>query len=190
MRRTVAMSAAFVVAFLSGPRLAWADGCSPTDLSSFSRLSQVVSHARANARGQLLAAWLLRSRSPEQCQFVFRIDVLMQDGSIHSMNFDARTLEPVDIRDGSDWIDVDSSGTGADRGADRQTRLSDSDRNTEDRDAVSRNDDSDDDDRGGGGNSGPGSGDDSGEHDSSGRGGGDDRDGSDSSGSGSGSDDD
>jgi len=111
--KSVLRSAAFAAAVLLwSPASATEVSCTTANLSSFSRLGQVVEDARATTPGKLLAAWLLRSRDADTCRFVFRIDLLLLDGRIQSMNFDAETLEPVDIDDDRDWVDAGNLGVG------------------------------------------------------------------------------
>jgi hypothetical protein len=80
--------------------------CKASNLSSFSRLGKVVDDVRARTPGKLLATWLLRTKDPNSCTFVFRIDLLLPDGRIRSISFDAETLKPVEIRDEHNWIDA------------------------------------------------------------------------------------
>ncbi len=195
MYKPVVRSAAFAAAVLLWPSVsATAGPCTTSNLSSFSRLGQVVEDARADTPGKLLAAWLLRSRDAGTCKFVFRIDLLLLDGRILSMNFDAETLEPVEIADDRGWVDAGITGVGG------ETTGSSGSGSGSTAAAPDDDDDDDDDDESesadnsgkgstnsgsGSSSSGSGSGD-----DSSGSGsGGDDSGGGDSSGSGSGGDD-
>jgi len=191
----VARVAACAAVLLAGSALAAHAGpCGAANVSSFSRLAQAVEEARAGTRGTLLATWLIRPRDAANCRLVFRVDLLMQDGRVQSMNFDAETLDRVEINDDHDWVEAGGAGAGGESAAagGGGARGGDDDKDKDD-------DGKDDDDRDDSGNSGPGSsssgsgsGDDGG-HDSSGsggnsgRGGGDDSGGSDGSGSGGGS---
>ncbi|MDH3666467.1 MAG: hypothetical protein OEN23_06010, partial [Paracoccaceae bacterium] len=106
-------AAAGILALTASP--ASTGPCQPKDLSSFSKLADAVDAARGDLSGSLLATWLLRSRDGE-CRFVFRVDLLLEDGRIHSMNFDARSLEPVEIDDDGGWEDATAPGAVAEGG--------------------------------------------------------------------------
>ena len=95
-----------LAAFPMTGTVAWADGCSADNLAPFSRLGKVVAEARAEEPGKLLATWLLRPREAGKCNYVFRIDLLLESGQIRSINFDARTLERVEIEDERGWVDA------------------------------------------------------------------------------------
>ncbi len=103
--------------------LAAAGPCTANKLSSYSRLAKVVAEAREHTPGTLLATWLLRPRNSSECRFVFRVDMLLDDGRVMSMNFDAATLDPVEIDDERGWVDVGDAddgpggGTGAGQAA-------------------------------------------------------------------------
>lgn len=165
---------------------ALAQDCRTSDLASFSKLGRAVAEARAHQPGQLLAAWLLRPRAGGGCQFVFRVDLLMQNGQVHSMNFDARTLEPVEIANERDWVEAGGEGGGGSGSGNASGTGQGSG------DGVAGNDDGDNSGQGSGGSaSSAGNGDDGGDDssgDSSGSGSGDHggSGGSDSGGGGSG----
>ena len=97
---------------LWSPAARAAEVCSTTELSSFSRLGAAIRQARAKTPGKLLATWLLRSTDPGSCRFIFRIDLLLDNGRVLSMNFDAKSLDEVDIDDERNWVDADASGAG------------------------------------------------------------------------------
>ena len=94
MYTPVVRNAAFAAAvFIWTSTPASAGPCTALNLASFSRLGQVIEDARAGTPGKLLATWLLRTRGAGTCKFIFRIDLLLLDGRVLSMNFDAETLE-------------------------------------------------------------------------------------------------
>lgn len=113
MVRGVAGIVAFAAGLVAGAAPgAHAEDCAGASVSSFSSLARVVDAARAETGGQLLATWLLRPRESDRCRLVFRVDFLMEDGRVRSMNFDAATLDPVEIGDDRDWVEAGGSGSG------------------------------------------------------------------------------
>jgi len=183
MHIPVVRNAAFAAAVLILTSTSASAGpCSATNLASFSRLGQVVEDARAGSPGKLLATWLLRSRGTGTCKFIFRIDLLLLDGRVLSMNFDAETLEPVEIYDDDGWENAGNTdegdetagtpGHGSGAGSSPSSAPDDND-NDDDGSDDDGGDDGDDDDRGDDGRGDDG-GDDGGGDDGGGDGGGGD----------------